>query len=119
MMFSITTMASSMTMPVASDSASIVMLFSAKPNHFMKMNVPTIEVGMASAAMMVTRMFRMKRNTTMLASSPPTMRKEAAKTAIGEKRCDVRGSRGAQHRSHISWIRDTGAGGAAGVDGIG
>ena len=44
-MFSSTTIASSMTMPVASDSASIVMLFSVKPNIFMKVKVPMIEVG--------------------------------------------------------------------------
>ena len=73
-MFSSTTMASSMTMPVASDSASIVMLFSVKPAIFMNVNVPTIDVGMASAAMNVTRMLRMNRNTTTLASRPPRIR---------------------------------------------
>ena len=73
-MFSSTTIASSMTMPVASDSASIVMLFSVKPNIFMTMNVPMIEVGMARAAMSVTRRFRMKRKTTTLASRPPRIR---------------------------------------------
>ena len=73
-MFSSTTIASSMTMPVASDSASIVMLFSVKPAIFMKMNVPMIEVGIASAAMSVTRRLRMKKNTTTLASRPPRNR---------------------------------------------
>ena len=38
-------MASSMTMPVASDSASIVMLFRVKPTIFMIVKVPMIEVG--------------------------------------------------------------------------
>ena len=52
-MFSSTTIASSMTMPVASESASIVMLFSVKPNSFITVNVPMIEVGIASAAMIV------------------------------------------------------------------
>ena len=63
-MFSSTTIASSMTMPVASDSASIVMLFSVKPSAFMNVKVPMIEVGIASAAMNVTRRLRMNRNTT-------------------------------------------------------
>ncbi len=73
-MFSSTTIASSMTMPVASDRASMVMLFSVKPNNFMKVNVPMIDVGMASAAMNVTRRFLMKRKTTRLASRPPRIR---------------------------------------------
>ena len=73
-MFSSTTMASSITMPVASDSASIVMLFSVKPKNFIAVKVPMIEVGMASAAMKVTRMLRMNRKTTMLASRPPRIR---------------------------------------------
>ena len=70
-MFSSTTIASSITMPVASDSASIVMLLSVKPNAFMSVNVPTIDVGIARAAMNVTRRFRMNRNTTIDASRPP------------------------------------------------
>ena len=73
-MFSSTTIASSMTMPVASDSASIVMLLSVKPAIFMNVKVPMIEVGMASAAMKVTRRFLMNRKTTMLASRPPRIR---------------------------------------------
>ena len=73
-MFSSTTIASSMTMPVASDSASIVMLFRVKPNIFMIVKVPMIEVGTARAAMNVTRRLRMKKNTTTLASSPPRIR---------------------------------------------
>ena len=72
--FSSTTIASSMTMPVASDSASIVMLFSVNPAIFMKVKVPTIDVGIARAAMKVTRRFRMNRKTTMLASRPPRIR---------------------------------------------
>ncbi len=63
-----------MTMPVASDSASIVMLFSVKPNVFMNVNVPMIEVGTASAAMNVTRRLRMNRNTTQQARKLPRNR---------------------------------------------
>ena len=73
-MFSSTTIASSMTMPVASDSASIVMLFSVKPSAFITVKVPMIEVGIASAAMNVTRRLRMKRKTTSAASRPPSSR---------------------------------------------
>jgi hypothetical protein len=73
-MFSSTTIASSMTMPVASDRASIVMLLSVKPNAFITVNVPMMDVGIASAAITVTRMLRMNRNTTMLASRPPRNR---------------------------------------------
>ena len=42
-------MASSMTMPVASESASIVMLLSEKPSARITANVPMIEIGIASA----------------------------------------------------------------------
>ena len=84
-MFSSTTIASSMTMPVASDSASIVMLFSVKPTIFMNVNVPMIEVGTASAAMSVTRRLRMKKKTTTLASRPPSSRcsRDALRTTCG------------------------------------
>ncbi len=73
-MFSSTTIASSMTMPVASDSESIVMLFSVKPSAFIAVNVPMMDVGIASAAMIVTRTFRMKKKTTSAANRPPSRR---------------------------------------------
>ena len=73
-MFSSTTIASSMTIPVASESDSIVMLFSVKPNAFMTANVPMMEVGMASDAMKVTFGFRMNRKTTRLARIEPRIR---------------------------------------------
>ena len=73
-MFSSTTIASSMTMPVASESASIVMLFSVKPSGRMNVNVPMIEIGIASPAMIVTRQLRMNRNTTTAARMPPKIR---------------------------------------------
>src|SRR4029078_2541157 len=69
-----TTIASSMTMAVASDKASIVMLLSVKPNSFMNVKVPTIDVGTASAAMKVTRRLRMKMKTTRLARQQHTGR---------------------------------------------
>ena len=55
MMFSMTTIASSMTRPTASASASSVRKFSVKPNRYITANVPTIEMGIASAAMAVLR----------------------------------------------------------------
>ena len=67
-------MASSMTMPVASDSASIVMLLSVKSSGRMNANVPMIEIGMASPAISVTRQLRMKKKTTAAASRPPKIR---------------------------------------------
>ena len=54
-MFSSTTMASSMTMPTASASASRVMVLSVKPCSHISAKVPMIEMGMASAAMSVLR----------------------------------------------------------------
>ncbi len=48
-------MASSMTMPTASVSASMVIRFSVKPMYQIRPNVAMIEVGIAIAAMMVER----------------------------------------------------------------
>ena len=58
-MFSWTTTASSITMPMARISPSIVMLLSVKPMYVMNTNVGMIEVGMASVAMSVVRQSRM------------------------------------------------------------
>ena len=67
-------MASSMTIPVASESASIVMLLSEKPSARITENVPMIEIGIARPAMTVTRQLRMKNSTTSAARSPPRIR---------------------------------------------
>ncbi len=58
-MFSWTTTASSMTMPIARISPSIVMLLSVNPIACMNRNVGMIEVGIASVAMTVVRQSRM------------------------------------------------------------
>ena len=58
-MFSCTTTASSMTMPMARISASIVMLLSVKPMKSMNRNVAMIDVGIASVAISVVRQSRM------------------------------------------------------------
>ena len=60
-MFSCTTTASSITMPIARIRPSIVMLLSVKPMYRMKTKVGMIEVGMASVAISVVRQSRMKR----------------------------------------------------------
>ncbi len=73
-MFSSTTIASSMTMPTASASASSVMVFSVNPISHISRNVPMIEVGMASAAMMVLRKFPRNSSTTSDARNDPRIR---------------------------------------------
>src|SRR5215510_1198609 len=59
--FSRTTIASSMTMPTISTSASMVTLFSVKLSAHIIPNAETTEVGMATAAMNVERQERMNR----------------------------------------------------------
>ena len=73
-MFSITTIASSIRMPIESDSASIVMLLNVKPSHCMNANVATTLVGIATALISVAR--RSRRNSRMIttASTAPNIR---------------------------------------------
>jgi hypothetical protein len=59
-MFSCTTTASSITMPMARIKPSIVMLFSEKPIYDMKAKVGIIDMGIANVAMIVVRQSRMK-----------------------------------------------------------
>ena len=73
-------MASSMTMPTASASASSVMMLSVKPMSHMPMKVPMIEVGIASAAMIVLRKLPRNSSTTSAASSAPSTR--CSRTAL-------------------------------------
>ena len=67
-------MASSITIPVANDSANRVMLFSVKPNTFITAKVPIRDTGIAVAAIIVLRKFRKNRNTTRAAKRLPRMR---------------------------------------------
>ena len=60
-MFSWTTTASSITMPMARIRPSIVMLLSVNPMYLMNMKVGMIDVGMASVAISVVRQSRMNR----------------------------------------------------------
>ncbi len=73
-MFSRTTMASSMTIPTASASASSVMMLRVKSIAHISAKVPMMEMGMASAAMSVLRALPRKRSTTSAASTAPSTR---------------------------------------------
>ena len=63
-----------MTMPTASVSASIVMVFSVKPWYHISPKVAMIDVGMAIAAMIVERQFPRNTSTTSAARIEPTTR---------------------------------------------
>ena len=73
-MFSSTTIASSMTMPTASVSASIVIVFSVKPMYQIRPKVAMIDVGIAIAAMIVERKLPRNSSTTSAARIEPTIR---------------------------------------------
>ena len=70
-MFSSTTIASSMTMPTASVSASSVMLLSVNPAARISAKLAMIDAGIASEATSTTRKFRMNAMITRLASRLP------------------------------------------------
>ena len=70
-MFSRTTTASSMRMPITSDSAISDIMLKVKPATYMKKNVAMTEVGSASAVMSVERQSRMNRKMTSTAMMPP------------------------------------------------
>ena len=72
--FSSTTIASSISMPTESDKASSVIMFRLKPKASRNMNVPTMEVGIATAEMIVLVRLRRKKKMTSTAKSPPTTR---------------------------------------------
>ena len=73
-MFSSTTIASSITMPTISTSASIVTLLSVKSSHHIAANVAMTDVGIATQAMIVARQLRMNASTTRLARIVPAIR---------------------------------------------
>ncbi len=73
-MFSMTTMASSIRIPIDSDSASIVMLLKVKPMTSMNQNVATTELGMATALISVARTSCRKNRMMRTASTPPNSR---------------------------------------------
>ena len=70
-MFSRTTTASSMRMPITSEIAIRVIMFSVKPAAHMKKNVAITDVGSASAVISVDRQSRMNTNTISTAMMPP------------------------------------------------
>ena len=73
-MFSSTTIASSMTMPTASVSASMVIELSVNPWYQIRPNVAMMDVGIAMAAMMVERQFHRNTSTTAAARIDPKTR---------------------------------------------
>ena len=70
-MFSRTTTASSMRMPMTSDSAISDIMLKVKPATYMKKNVAMTDVGSARAVMSVDRQSRMNRKMTSTAMRPP------------------------------------------------
>ncbi len=73
-MFSITIMASSMSIPTERERASMDILLKVKSNIFMMVKVETIDVGMARALIIVVLTFLRNRNTANTANSPPYIR---------------------------------------------
>ena len=73
-MFSRTTMASSIRMPIESESPSRDMVFRVKPKAQMAMKLANAETGSARPVMTVERQELRKRNTTSTVSSAPSIR---------------------------------------------
>ncbi len=69
--FSMTIMASSMTIPMESVRPSMVMLLNVKPKAFMMAKVEIIEVGMAKALISVTLVLLKNSRTASVAKNPP------------------------------------------------
>ena len=72
-MFSRTTIASSIRMPIASDRPSSDMVLSVKPNAQTAMNAASTEIGSARPVITVERHELRKRNTTSTVSSAPSI----------------------------------------------
>ena len=75
-MFSITTMASSTTSPVASVMPKSVSVLMEKPNNFTKAKVPISETGMAMAGIIVVRQSCRKMKITRMTSTIADQREE-------------------------------------------
>jgi len=72
-MFSRTTIASSIRMPIASDRPSSDIVLSVKPNHHTAMKLASTETGSASPVMTVDRHELRNRNTTSTVSTAPSI----------------------------------------------
>ena len=75
-MFSITTIASSTTMPVASTIPNSVSVLIEKPNSLTKAKVPMSETGIVIAGMSVLRQFWRNRNITRITSTIASQQRE-------------------------------------------
>jgi hypothetical protein len=87
-MFSSTTIASSITMPTASVSASSVMLFRVKPAARISAKLAMIDAGIASDATNTTRRLRMNAMITRLASRLPSSRCSSSEAIEARMNCE-------------------------------
>ena len=88
-MASRTTTASSMSSPMASESASSVIWLRVKPSTYMTKNVPTTEVGSASAEMKVPRTSRRKVRMMRTAINPPKTSATSSIPPTGSQRVQM------------------------------
>ena len=96
-MFSMTTMASSTTIPVASTMPNRVRVLIEKPNSFTKAKVPMSETGMVMAGMSVLRQFWRKRNITSTTSTMASPR--VTSTSLMDSRTTPTLSKASRHSS--------------------
>ncbi|CAD6563480.1 hypothetical protein LMG24235_08727 [Paraburkholderia sabiae] len=82
--FSITTIASSTTMPIASTMPNSVSMLIEKPSASIPMNVPTIDTGTASTGISVAR--RLCRNTNTTITTSTTASKNVCTTSVIDAR---------------------------------
>ena len=86
--FSITTIASSTTMPIASTMPNSVSMLIEKPSASMPMKVPTIDTGTASTGISVAR--RLCRNTNTTSTTSTTASKNVCTTSVIDARVNSR-----------------------------
>ncbi len=96
-MFSITTMASSTTMPVASTIPKRVRVLMENPKSFTNVKVPTRETGMVMAGMSVLRQFCRNRNITRMTRTMASAR--VTSTSLIDSRTTPTLSKASRHSS--------------------
>ena len=88
-MFSRTTIASSMSSPMASESAISVSMFSVMPRKYMTMNDEMTEIGSVRPVMTVDRHEFRKRNTMATVSRPPSTSVSSTSATACRMKIDV------------------------------
>ena len=109
-MFSITTIASSTTMPVASTIPNSVSVLIENPNSFTNANVPMSETGMVMAGMTVLRQFCRNRNITRMTSAMASA--SVTRTSLIDSRTTPTLSKASRHSSpggKLRWSRSISA----------